>query len=135
MIQQVSFDELLSNPDKYYNQTITITGQLREHDYPSGIAGVGCYSAEFTTSDEFIPDFVSRHQLYDGERYIGVRIGGQYDLGYSESDKLSLDLKDKQVTLTGVFVPNIKDTGYCLHVLHKSGYILTDFNKISVTGN
>jgi|GEM_PF-5893572 len=135
MIQQVSFDKLLSNPDKYYNQTITVTGQLRENDYPLAITGVGCYSTGFTTSDEFIPDFVSRHQLYDGDRYMGVRIGGQYDLGYSESDKLPLDLKNKQVTLTGVFVPNIKDTGSCLHVLHKSGYILTDFKKISVTGN
>lgn len=134
MSQQITLEELYSNPDKYYNQTVTITGQLREYDYPIAYAGVGCSSAQFTTSDIFVPDFVSRHQLYDGQNYIGVRIGGSDDVGYSPTERLPADLKNKSVSVTGIFVPEIHDTGMCMHVLHKSGYLLTDFSKIQPTG-
>lgn len=131
VVREVSFDDLFDNPDPYYNQMITMTGELREHDYPLAYAGVGCDVAQFKTSNEFAPDFNSRHQLYDGTRYISVRIGGSDDVGYSEYEKLPTDLKNKQVTITGVFVPNIKDKGECVHTLYKSGYILTDFEKIT----
>lgn len=132
--QQITLDDLYSNPDRYYNQTITISGQLREYDIPIAYAGVGCSSAQFTTNDAFVPDFVSRHQLYDGQNYIGVRIGGPQDVGYSPTDKLPPELKNKAVSVTGVFVPEIHDMGMCMHVLHKSGYILTDFSKINPMG-
>ena len=132
--QQITLEELYSDPDKYYNQTVTITGQLREYDNPIAYAGVGCNYAQFTTNESFVPDFVSRHQLYDGQNYIGVRIGGADDVGYSPTERLSSDLKNKSVSVTGIFVPEIHDTGMCMHVLHKSGYILTDFSKIASIG-
>lgn len=135
IVQKVSFDDLFFNPDKYYNQIITITGELREYDYQLGIAGTGCAYTELKTSDEFIPDFISRHQLYDGNRYIGVRIGSQDDVGYSATQRLPLDLKNKQVTITGMLVPGIMDSGQCIHILHKSGYVLTDFTKIRIVKN
>ncbi len=134
MSQQITLDELYSNPDKYYNQTVTIMGQLREYDNPIAYAGVGCSSAQFTTNESFVPDFISRNQLYNGQNYIGVRIGGPDDVGYSPTERLPADLKNKSVFVTGIFVPEIYDTGMCMHVLHESGYLLTNFDKIQPIG-
>ena len=131
---QVTLGQLYSNPDKYYNQTVTIMGQLREYDYPLAYAGVGCILSQYTTNETFVPDFASRHQLYDGQDYVGVRIGGAGDVGYSPTERLPADLKNQSVYVTGIFVPEIHDTGMCMHVLHKSGYILTDFSKIRPIG-
>lgn len=132
--RQVTLGELYADPYRYYNQTVTVMGQLREYDNPIGTAGVGCSSAQFITSGKFVPDFASRHQLYSGQDYIGVRIGSTGDVGYSPTERLPPGLKNSQVSVTGIFVPEIHDTGMCMHVLHPSGYILTDFSKISPAG-
>lgn len=129
-IWDVSLDSLYDDPDQYYNRFIRITGELREQENNLGYAGVGCDTAKYTTSDEFLPDFPSTHKLYVDEKLVGVRIGSPNDLGKAESIKLPMELKNKQVVITGLFVPNIVDKGECNHVLHKSGYILTDFEKI-----
>lgn len=129
-IFEVSLDELLENPDTYYNQMIRISGELREYDNPLAHTGVGCYVANYTTSDGFVPDFVSRRQLHDENHRIGVRVGSHDDVGYSEFDKLPLSIKNKEVAITGTLIPTIKDSGACNHVIYKSGYILTDLDKI-----
>ena len=132
-IWDVSLDSLYDEPDQYYNRIIRITGELREHEKRLEYAGSGCDTAKYTTSDEFRPDLPSTRQLYVGEKFVGVRIGSPDDLGMAESVKLPMELKNNQVEITGVFVPNIVDKkGECNHVIYKSGYILTEFEKIKI---
>lgn len=135
VVQQVSIDEIHANPDKYYNQMITVYGELREHDADVMMhMGTGCFNAKFTTSDEFVAEFISSQLLYDdkGEKHLGVRLGSVDNIGISKLQRLPSELKNSQVELNGVFVPAIKDNGNCVHTVYKSGYILTDYDKIKV---
>lgn len=129
-IHQISLDELTSNPDSYYGQMVSISGQLKEHEHPLVYAGVGCHTATYTVSDEFVSDFPSSRHLRDGDKQIGVRIGTPEDLGQVE-ELLPAELKSNDVLVVGVFVPNVVENGNCEHVVHKSGYILTDLEKIN----
>ena len=134
-ILQVSVDEIHANPDQYYNQMIVIKGELREHDADAMVhTGVGCDNAKFTTSDEFVSEFISSQQLYDekGDKHLGIRIGSTDNIGISKSERLPIELKNNQVELTGVFVPAIREMNWCNAIIYKSGYILTDFEKIQV---
>ena len=134
-IMLASIDEIHANPDKFYNQMIVIRGELREHDADVMVhRGVGCDNAKFTTSEKFVSEFVSSQLLYDnrGEKSIGIRIGGEDDVGISKSERLPTELRDNQVEIIGIFVPAIKDMNWCNAVIHKSGYVLTDFEKIGV---
>jgi len=119
----------------YYNQMIVIKGELREHDADAmAHSGVGCDNAKFTTSDEFVVEFISSQQLYDdtGDKHLGVRIGSVDNIGISKSERLPIELKNKQVELTGTFVPAIREMNWCNAIIYKSGYILTDYDKIKV---
>ena len=53
-ILDVSLDTLYENPDHYYNRFVRIAGELREHENIITYAGVGCDTAKYTTSDEFV---------------------------------------------------------------------------------
>jgi len=130
-ILNVSLDTLYEDPDSYYNRFIRITGELREHENMLAYAGVGCDAAKYTTSDEFIPDGPSSRQLYVGEKFVGIRIDTHNDLGKVENE-LPSELKNNQVEIMGIFVPNIVDKGKCDHVIHKSGYILTKLDDIKI---
>ena len=130
-----SIDEIHESPDNYYNQSIIIRGELREHDADVMVhMGVGCNIAKYTTSDKFVPEFISSQQLYDekGKKHLGVRIGSADNIGIDKSQLLPIEIKNKQVEMTGIFVPAIKDSGDCYHTIYKSGYILTDFEKIKL---
>ncbi len=96
--------------------------------------GVGCDNAKFTTSEKFASEFVSSQLLYDnkGEKSIGVRIGGEDNVGISKLERLPAELRNNHVEITGIFVPTIKDMNWCNAVIYKSGYVLTDFEKIGV---
>jgi len=115
-ILNVSIDTLYEDPDSYYNRFIRITGELREHETTLAYGGVGCDTAKYTTSDEFIPDFPSSRQLYFDEKFVGIRIDSHNDLGKVENE-LTSELKNKQVEIMGVFVPNIVDKGKCEHFI------------------
>lgn len=130
-IMRVTLDELTYNPDPYYNQTISISGQLEEWENALGYAGVGCHTARYATSDKFVPDFPSSRHLYDGDKKMGVRIGTPDDLGQVQ-ELLPAELKNNRVLVEGLFVPNVVEKGSCEHVIHKSGYILTDIEKIRI---
>ncbi len=131
-VYEVSLDELMSNPGKYHNQMIMISGQLEEWEHPLGIAGVGCNTARYTTSDEFVSDFPSSRHLYDEDTKIGVRIGSPDDLGQVQ-ESLPLELKNNHVLVEGLFVPNVVVKGSCEHTIHKSGYILTELDGITIS--
>ena len=132
LIHDVSMWELTGNPDLYYNQTIRVAGMLTEHEHDLGIAGVGCSNAMYATSDEYFSDFPSSRQLNDGEKRVGVRIGSHDDLGKAEI-LLPFEYKDNPVEIQGLFVPNLIEKGKgCKHVIHKSGYILTEMENIYV---
>lgn len=131
IVHKVSLDELTNNPDKYYNQTIFISGQLEEYETGLAYAGVGCNTAKYTTSDEFVSDFPSSRHLYDGDKRIGVRIGTSDDLG-KVNNPLPDELKINKVIMIGVFVPNVVNSGMCEHIIHKSGYLLTKLEDIHV---
>lgn len=127
-VREVSLDELTKNPDKYYNQMIKISGELQEYENSLAYAGVGCDTAKYTTSDEFVPDFPSSRHLHVGEKKIGVRIGTHDDLG--KADPLLTPELKTQVEIEGIFVPNLVDSGQCEHIIHKSGYLLTELDNI-----
>lgn len=133
-LKQTSIHEIHENPDDYYNQRIMIKGELREHDADFMVhRGVGCDNARFTTSDEFVAEFISSQQLYDeNDKHLGVRIGSQDNIGISKSERLPIELKNNQVEMTGIFVPAIRDMNWCDAIIYKSGYILTDFEKIKL---
>lgn len=128
-----SINEIHANPDKYYNQTIIINGELREHDADVMVhSGVGCNNAKYTTNDEFVAEFISSQQLYDEDgKHLGVRIGNPDNIGISKLERLPIELKNNQVEITGIFVPILRDMNSCNTIIHKSGYILTDFSKIT----
>ena len=128
-ILDTSLDALYNDPDAYYNRFIRISGELREYETNLVYAGVGCDTAKYTTSDEFVSDFPSSRHLYDGEKNIGVRIGTSDDLG-KVNNPLPNELKTNKVTVMGVFVPNVVEQGMCDHVIHKSGYVLTKLDAI-----
>jgi hypothetical protein len=132
-VSAVSLETLYANPDSYYNRFIRITGQLSEYENSLTYAGVGCDTAKYTTSDEFLSDFPSSRHLHDGDKKIGVRIESHNDLGKVENPLPNV-LKDNPVSVMGVFVPNVVDAGACEHVIHKSGYILTKLDDIEVSG-
>ncbi len=134
MILQASINEIHANPDKYYNQMIIIKGELQEHDADVMVhRGVGCNNAKFTTSDEFVAEFISSQQLYDeNDKHLGVRIGSPDNIGISKLERLPIELKNNQVEMTGIFVPTLRDMNSCNTIIHKSGYILTDYDKIKV---
>ncbi len=135
MIMLASIDEIHENPDKFYNQMIAIRGELREHDADVMVhTGVGCDNAKFTTSEKFVSEFVSSQLLYDdkGDRHLGVRIGSEDNIGISKSERLPVELKNNQVEITGIFVPTIKEMNWCNAIIYKSGYILTDFEKVNL---
>ena len=137
MILQTSVDEIHANPNQYYNQMIVIKGQLREHDADVMVhSGVGCDNAKFTTSDDFVAEYVSSQQLYDdkGDKHLGVRIGSADNIGISKSERLPIELKNNQVEITGLFVPTVKVMNWCNAIIYNSGYVLTDFEKIKVVG-
>lgn len=127
----VSLDDLYGNPDHYYNRFVSITGELREYENHLVHTGVGCDTAKYTTSDEFVSDFPSSRHLYDGEKNIGVRIGTSDDLG-KVKEPLSSELKTNKVTVMGIFVPNVVKGGACDHVIHKSGFLLTKLDDIKI---
>ena len=132
---QTSINEIHENPDKYYNQMISIKGELREHDADVMVhTGVGCDNAKFTTSDEFVAEFISSQLLYDDaeDKHLGVRIGSADNIGISKSERLPIELKNNQVEIIGIFVPAIRDMNWCNAIIYKSGYILTDYDKIKV---
>ena len=132
--ETLSVEGLLADPANYYNQDISIRGELREHDADVMVdLGVGCFNAKFSTSDEFVPEFSSSQQLYgDGEEQVGVRIGSVNDVGIS-AEKLPPDLKNKQVEISGTFIPTVKKLGWsCMPTIYHSGYILTDLEKINL---
>ena len=134
-VLQASIDEIHANPDMYYNQMVVIKDELREHDADAmANTGVGCNNAKFTTSDDFVAEFVSSQQLYDdkGDKHLGVRIGSADNIGISKSERLPIELKNNQVEMSGIFVPAIREMNWCDAVIYKSGYILTDFEKIKV---
>ncbi len=133
LIHDVSMWELTGNPDMYYNQTVRVAGMLTEHEHHLVSTGVGCSNAMYTTSDEFSSDFPSSRQLSDGEgKRIGVRIGSHNDLGKVEN-LLPFEYKYNPVEIQGLFVPNlIENVKGCKHVIHKSGYILTEMENIHI---
>lgn len=130
-ILNVSLDDLYENPDKYYNRFVRIAGELREYENDLAYAGVGCYTAKYTTSDEFVSDFPSSRHLHDGDKNIGVRIETPDDLGRVE-EPLPDELKTNKVTVMGIFVPNVVERGDCDHVIHKSGFLLTKLDDIKM---
>ncbi len=130
-IVSVSLDALYENPDQYYNKFVRVEGELSEHELEIFYAGVGCSTAKYTVSDEFVSDGPSSRHLQDNDKIIGVRIGTSNDLG-KVKEKLPDELKTNKVTVMGVFVPNVIERGQCDHVIHKSGYILTKLVDIEV---
>lgn len=130
-IWDISIDELYENPDQYYNRFVHVAGELSEHEREILYAGSGCHTARYTVSDEFVSDGPSSRHLQDGDKIIGVRIGTSDDLG-KVKELLPDELKTNQVTVMGVFVPNVVEQGMCDHVIHKSGYILTKLDDIEV---
>lgn len=133
-ILDVSLVDLYENPDQYYNRFVRIVGELREYENDIAYAGVGCYTAKYTTSDEFVSDFPSSRHLYDGDKSIGVRIGTPDDLGRVK-EPLSDELKTNKVNVMGIFIPNVVERGDCDHVIHKSGFLLTKLDDIKIDGN
>ena len=132
LIHDVSMWELTDNPDLYYNQTVRVAGMLTEHEHDLVVGGVGCSNAMYTTSDEYLPDFPSSRQLNDAEKRIGVRVGSHDDLGKVEV-LLPFEYKNNPVEIQGLFVPNLIEKGKgCKHVIHKSGYILTEMENIRI---
>lgn len=130
-ILNVPLDALYENPDKYYNRFVRIAGELREYENDIAYAGVGCHTATYTTSDEFVSDFPSSRHLHDGDKNIGVRIETPDDLGRVK-EPLPNELKTNKVTVMGIFVPNVVERGDCDHVIHKSGFLLTKLDDIKV---
>jgi len=128
-ILDVSLDALYENPDQYYNRFVRVVGELREYENNIAYAGVGCDTAKYTTSDEFVSDFPSSRHLYDGDKNIGVRIGTSDDLG-KVNNLLPSELKTNKVTVMGVFIPNVVERGGCDHVITKSGFLLTKLDDI-----
>ena len=127
----VSLDDLYENPDQYYNRFVRVAGELSEHEREILYAGVGCNTAKYTTSDEFVSDGPSSRHLQDGDKIIGVRIGTSDDLG-KVKEQLPSELKTNKVTVMGIFVPSVVEQGHCDHVIHKSGYILTKLDDIKI---
>ena len=131
LIYDISMWELTNNSDQYYNQTIRVAGMLTEHEYDVAEGGVGCKDAMYTTSDEYLPDFPSSRQLNEGDKRIGVRIGTHDDLGKVE-ELLPIEYRENPVEILGLFVPNIIAKGDCEHVIHKSGFLLTELENIHI---
>lgn len=132
-VLDVSLDDLYENPDQYYGRFVRVTGELSEYETNIAYAGVGCDTATYTISDEFISDFPSSRRLHDGNKDIGVRIDTPDDLG-KVKESLSSELKANKVTVMGVFVPNVVERGDCDHVIHKSGFLLTKLDDIKIDG-
>ncbi|MCA9827753.1 MAG: hypothetical protein KC444_05090 [Nitrosopumilus sp.] len=130
-ILDVSIAEIYENPEQFYNRFIRVVGDLSEYETHIAYAGVGCTTAKYEISDEFSSDFSSSRHLQDGEKIIGVRIGAHDDLG-KVNEPLSDELKSNKVTVMGVFVPSVVEKGNCNHTIHKSGYILTEFDRIKI---
>lgn len=130
-IFNVSLEELYENPDQYYNRFVRVAGELSEYEREILYAGVGCDTAKYTVSNEFVSDFPSSRHLQDGEKIIGVRIGTHDDLG-KVKESLPEELKTNKVTVMGIFTPSVVERGHCEHTIHKSGYILTKLEDIEV---
>ena len=130
-ILDVSLAELYENPEKYYNQFVRVAGDLSEYEDNLAYAGVGCDTAKYEISDEFSSDFPSSRHLKEGDKTIGVRIGGHDDLG-KVKEPLSDELKSNRVAVMGVLVPSVVKSGSCYHYIHQSGYILTNLNDIEI---
>ena len=130
-VNDVTLEELINNSERYYNQTVIVSGNLEEYEYDLVSAGVGCYTARYTVSDEFVSDFPSSRHLNDGDKRIGVRIGTHDDLGKVD-DPLFGEFKVKKVEMTGLFVPHVVEKGECDHVVYRSGYLLTEFEDIKI---
>lgn len=130
-IWNTSLDELYENPEKYYNRFVRVAGELSEHEREILYAGVGCNTAKYTVSNEFVSDGPSSRHLQDGDKIIGVRIGTSDDLG-KVKEKLPDELKTNKVTVMGIFVPSVIERGHCEHTIHKSGYVLTKLEDIRV---
>lgn len=128
-ILDVSVAEIYENPEKYYNRFVRVAGDLSEYETHIAYAGVGCDTAKYEISDEFSSDFPSSRHLQDGDKIIGVRIGANDNLG-KVTKPLPDELKSNKVTVMGVFVPSVVETGSCYHTIHKSGHILTDLDEI-----
>lgn len=133
-ILDISIAEIYENPEKYYNRFIRVAGDLSEYETNIAYAGVGCDTAKYEVSEEFFSDFPSSRHLQDGDKIIGVRIGAHDDLG-KVTKPLSDELKSNMVTVMGVFVPSVVETGSCYHIIHNSGYILTEFDRIKILEN
>jgi len=129
----VSLDALYENPDQYYGRFVRIAGDLSEYEDDIAYVGVGCNTAKYTTSDEFVSDFASSRHLKDGDKSIGVRIETSDDLG-RVTEPLPDKLKTNKVTVMGIFVPNVVERGDCDHVIHKSGFLLTKLDDIKIDG-
>jgi len=131
-IYDASIRELTTNPDFYYNQTIRVAGILTEYEHDLILAGVGCSNAKYITSEAYSSDFPSSRHLNDGEKKIGVRIESHDDLG-KVKEFLPSEYKDNPVEMQGLFVPNLIEIGTsCDHVIHKSGYLLTEMENIRI---
>lgn len=130
VVREVSLDEIYKNPDKYYNQMISVSGSLEEYEHGLANIGVGCHTARYTASSEFVPDFPSSRHLYSGEKKIGVRMHHD-DLGKVENPLLD-EMNTNKTTVTGVLIPNVVAGGKCEHVIYKSGYLLTTPKDIKI---
>ena len=129
-VYKVTLEELVTNPDQYYNQTIVVSGLLEEYEYHLAFAGTGCNTARYAVSDEFVSDFPSSRHLNDGDNRIGVRVGGHDDLGKVDTPLFG-KFEPQKVEITGLFVPHvIEKEQECDHVIYKSGYLLTDIDDI-----
>ena len=130
-VYDVTLEELINNSERYYNQTVIVSGNLEEYEYNLGTSGVGCNTARYAVSDEFVSDFPSSRHLNDGDKRIGVRIGTHDDLGKVD-DPLFGEFKPQKVEIVGLFVPHVVEKGGCDHIVYRSGYLLTEFNDIKI---